>query len=215
VRRDIYARQSPAAVLDYDEYVEQPARRLVPKTTVPICGTHIAFLSMGALPQGRRGEGGQNMDSGRWHFRPICAHVRPCDADGDANHLERRRPRQQQPHRRANGAAGGTSFTVTRATIAAGAGNRLVYSLPVRFASNLAAPQITDTVTASDPAASSVAVASVTNVLVVNNAAQAIPINDARALWLLICFILLSGGWRARARPKHLMVAEGCNRPGP
>ena len=49
----------------------------------------------------------------------------------------------------------------------------------------------------------------------VNNAAQAIPINDARALWLLICFILLWGGWRARARPKHLMVAEGCNRPDP
>jgi hypothetical protein len=58
-------------------------------------------------------------------------------------------------------------------------------------------------------------VASATNVLAVNSAAQAIPINDARALWLLICFILLSGGWRARARPKHLMVAEGCNRPDP
>jgi uncharacterized repeat protein (TIGR01451 family) len=102
-----------------------------------------------------------------------------------------------------NSAAGGTSFTATGATIAAGAGNRLVYSLPVRFASNLAASQITNTATASDPAASSVAVASATNVLVVNSAAQAIPINDARALWLLICFILLSGGWRARARPKN------------
>ncbi|HEU0038257.1 MAG TPA: hypothetical protein VFR76_03185, partial [Verrucomicrobiae bacterium] len=100
-----------------------------------------------------------------------------------------------------SGAAGGTSFTATGATILGGAGNRLVYSLPVRFASNLAASQITNTATASDPAASSVVVASATNVLVVNSAAQPIPINDVRALWLLICFILLLGGWRVRARP--------------
>jgi len=100
-----------------------------------------------------------------------------------------------------SGAAGGTSFTAIGATILGGAGNRLVYSLPVRFASNLAASQITNTVTASDPAASSVAVASATNALVGNSAAQPIPINDVRALWLLICFILLLGGWRARARP--------------
>ena len=99
-----------------------------------------------------------------------------------------------------SGAAGGSSFTATGATILAGAGNRLVYSLPVRFASNLAASQITNTATARDPSASSVAVASATNVIVVNGVAQPIPINDGRALWLLICFILLLGGWRARAR---------------
>src|SRR5207253_1976169 len=68
-----------------------------------------------------------------------------------------------------NGAAGGTNFTATGAAIDAGAGNRLVYSLPVRFASNLAASQITNTATASDPVASSVAVASATNVLVVDS----------------------------------------------
>ena len=100
-----------------------------------------------------------------------------------------------------SGAAGGTSFTATGATILGGAGNRLVYSLPVRFASNLAASQITNTATASDPAASSVVVASATNVLIANSAAQPIPINDVRALGLLVCFILLLGGWRARARP--------------
>jgi len=100
-----------------------------------------------------------------------------------------------------SGGAGGTSFTATGATILGGAGNRLVYSLPVRFESNLAASQVTNIATASDPAAPSVAVASATNVLVVDSTAQPIPINDVRALWLLICFILLLGGWRARARP--------------
>jgi hypothetical protein len=97
-----------------------------------------------------------------------------------------------------NGGVGGTSFTATGATIAAGAGNRLVYSLPVRFAPSLTAPQITNTATATDPVAASVAIGSDTNVLALQ-AARPIPADDRRALLLLTCLVLLFGGCRARA----------------
>jgi hypothetical protein len=40
---------------------------------------------------------------------------------------------------------------------------------------------------------------------------QPIPINDVRALWLLICCMLLLGGWRARARPQGL--SDRCGSP--
>ena len=100
-----------------------------------------------------------------------------------------------------SGIAGGTSFTATGATIAAGAGNRLVYSLPVRFAAGLTAAQITNTATASAPAAASVATASHTDVLSSSVPAQPIPVDDRRALWLLACLILLLGGRWARGRP--------------
>jgi uncharacterized repeat protein (TIGR01451 family) len=97
-----------------------------------------------------------------------------------------------------NGGVGGTSFSATGATIAAGAGNRLVYSLPVRFAPSLTAPQITNTATATDPVAASVAIGSDTNVLALQ-AARPIPADDRRALLLLTCLVLLFGGCRARA----------------
>ncbi|HEV8255819.1 MAG TPA: DUF11 domain-containing protein, partial [Casimicrobiaceae bacterium] len=102
-----------------------------------------------------------------------------------------------------SGVAGGTSFTATGATIAAGAGNSLVYSLPVRFAAGMTASQITNTATASAPAAPSVATASYTKThatIVQAQPAQSIPVGDGPALWLLICLILLLGGRRARAR---------------
>jgi uncharacterized repeat protein (TIGR01451 family) len=97
-----------------------------------------------------------------------------------------------------SGGVGGTTFTATGATIPAGAGNHLVYSLPVRFAAGLSAPQITNTATAGDPAAGSVATGSDTNVLSVQGA-RAIPAADPRALLLLACLILLFGGRLARA----------------
>jgi hypothetical protein len=99
-----------------------------------------------------------------------------------------------------SGIAGGTSFIATGATIAAGAGNRLVYSLPVHFAAGMTALQITNMATASAPAAASVATASDTNVLSVSVQAQPIPVDDRRALWLLTCLILLLGGRWARRR---------------
>jgi uncharacterized repeat protein (TIGR01451 family) len=95
-----------------------------------------------------------------------------------------------------SGAAGGTSFTATGATIAAGAGNQLVYSLPVRFAASLAAPQITNTATASDPGAASVASGSDTDARSGRGGGpQPIPVDDWRALLLLAGLILLFG-WR-------------------
>ena len=101
------------------------------------------------------------------------------------------------------GIAGGTSFTATGATIAAGAGNSLVYSLPVRFAAGLTASQITNTATASAPTAPSVATGSSTNTRSTTTGArpaQPIPVDDRRALWLLTCLVLLLGGRRVQAR---------------
>ena len=101
-----------------------------------------------------------------------------------------------------SGIVGGTNFTATGVTIAAGAGNRLVYALPVRFASNLTAKSVVNTATAGAPAAPSVATASSTNTLSTRVRAQPspIPVDDRRALWLLACLVLLLGGRRARAR---------------
>jgi uncharacterized repeat protein (TIGR01451 family) len=83
-----------------------------------------------------------------------------------------------------SGIAGGTSFTATGATIAAGAGNRLVYSLPVLFAASLKASQITNTATAGAPAAPTIATASSTNTLGTTaraQPAQPVPVGDPRA----------------------------------
>ena len=100
------------------------------------------------------------------------------------------------------GIAGGASFTATGATVAAGPGNRLVYSVPVRFAAGLKTLQITNTATVSAADAPSIATASSTNTLGTASAvhSQPIPVDDGRALWLLICLILLLGGRRVRAR---------------
>ena len=96
-----------------------------------------------------------------------------------------------------NSAVGGISFTATGATIAAGAGNALVYSLPAHFAGSLTAPQITNIATASDPAVGGFASASDTDILK-QGSAQGIPVDDRRALLLLSCFILLLGLRRSR-----------------
>ncbi|HTR58442.1 MAG TPA: hypothetical protein VMM27_09715, partial [Casimicrobiaceae bacterium] len=99
---------------------------------------------------------------------------------------------------------GGTTFTATGAMIAAGAGNQLVYSVPVQFAPSLTAPQITNTATASDPAAPAVASGSDTNVLKVSAArAQPIPADDRRALLLLIGLILFFRWRQARLTALH------------
>ena len=99
---------------------------------------------------------------------------------------------------------GGTTFTATGAMIAAGAGNQLVYSVPVQFAPSLTAPQITNTATASDPAAPTVASGSDTNVLKVSAArAQPIPADDRRALLLLIGLILFFRWRQARLTALH------------
>jgi uncharacterized repeat protein (TIGR01451 family) len=101
-------------------------------------------------------------------------------------------------------AVDGTNLTATGATIAAGAGNRLVYSLPVRFADNLTTQQITNTATASDPEAAGVASGSDTNVLKITGApAQPIPADDRRTLLLLTCLILLFAWRRARSTTLH------------
>src|SRR5262249_41571572 len=91
------------------------------------------------------------------------------------------------------GAVGGTSFTATGATIAAGPGNRLVYSLPVSFAAGLSASQITNTATATDPAAPSVATASHTDNLQQKGPRghpEPIPVDDWRALAVLVGLML-------------------------
>ena len=51
------------------------------------------------------------------------------------------------------GAAGAGAFGTTGATIAAGAGNRLTFTVPVNFAAGMVANPLVNTVTASDPAA--------------------------------------------------------------
>jgi uncharacterized repeat protein (TIGR01451 family) len=53
------------------------------------------------------------------------------------------------------GAAGGSTFSVANASVPAGAGNSLTYSVPVRFAANLAANPLVNTVTVSDPSSPS------------------------------------------------------------
>jgi uncharacterized repeat protein (TIGR01451 family) len=96
-------------------------------------------------------------------------------------------------------APGGTTFSATGATIAAGTGNRLVYSLPVRFAANLSAQQITNVATATDPTAGA-ASASDTNTLSGGGSPpKSIPTDDRRALFLLGCLILLFAWRRTRA----------------
>ena len=51
------------------------------------------------------------------------------------------------------GATGGTSFGTTAATLAAGAGNALTFTVPVSFAASLATDPLINTVTATDPSA--------------------------------------------------------------
>jgi uncharacterized repeat protein (TIGR01451 family) len=103
-----------------------------------------------------------------------------------------------------NSVAGGTNFSATSATIAAGTGNQLIYSLPVHFAANLTAQQITNTATASDPAAAGIASGSDTNVLkLTGTPAKPIPAADRRSLLLLTCLILLFAWWRARSTTLH------------
>ncbi|MCQ4163558.1 DUF11 domain-containing protein [Tahibacter harae] len=59
-----------------------------------------------------------------------------------------------------SGSAGGSTVSVSGATLAAGAGNRLTYSLPVQFAADLLTSPLVNTATANDPAAPSPSTAS-------------------------------------------------------
>ena len=95
------------------------------------------------------------------------------------------------------GLAGGASFTATAASIAAGAGNVLTYSLPVHFAVSLTASRITNTATASSPTAVNVAVGSASTVRSTTGA-EAIPADDRRGLLLLACLILFFGARQVR-----------------
>jgi uncharacterized repeat protein (TIGR01451 family) len=96
------------------------------------------------------------------------------------------------------GAASAATFTATGATIAAGSGNRLVYTLPVQFANNLTTNPLVNTVTASDPTAGTVASDSDSNAL--SGPPVQIPIDDRWVLAMLGGLILLVG-WRSmRAR---------------
>ena len=96
------------------------------------------------------------------------------------------------------GTTGGTSFTAMGATLAAGAGNSLVFTLPVRFAVWMNSSPLVNTATASDPAAVAVVSASDSNVLANAPApapANDIPVDNQWALSLLAACILLLG-WR-------------------
>ncbi|HVO89925.1 MAG TPA: DUF11 domain-containing protein [Casimicrobiaceae bacterium] len=55
-----------------------------------------------------------------------------------------------------SGASGGTSFTANGASIAAGAGNSLTYSLPVSFSASMTTNPLVNTVTASSPTTAAV-----------------------------------------------------------
>ena len=101
-----------------------------------------------------------------------------------------------------SGVAGGATFSATGATIAAGPGNQLSYSLPVSFAGGLTAAQITNTATATDAVGGSTASASDTNVRAASSAPQAIPVDDHRALLALGTLIVLLGWRRVRARAR-------------
>jgi uncharacterized repeat protein (TIGR01451 family) len=103
-----------------------------------------------------------------------------------------------------SGVVGGTSFAATGATIGAGAGNRLVYSLPVSYAASLTASQITNTASATAPAAAAAATASHTDNLQQGpkGPPQPIPADDWRALAILIGVVLALGARRAAERTR-------------
>ena len=92
------------------------------------------------------------------------------------------------------GISGSATFTATGATIAAGAGNRLVFTLPVQFASGMKTNPLVNIATASDPASASVASASDSNMLA-QGPATPVPVDSRWALTLLAGFILLAA-WR-------------------
>jgi uncharacterized repeat protein (TIGR01451 family) len=101
------------------------------------------------------------------------------------------------------GTAGSTAFTASGATIAAGAGNRLVYTLPVRFAATLSTNPLVNLVSANDPASQSVATSSASSTLVFPGPPpqHPVPADNRWALALLVALIL-AGTWRAgRRRP--------------
>ena len=100
------------------------------------------------------------------------------------------------------GAAGGTLFTATGAMIVAGAGNRLVYALPVKFATGMATNPLVNIATASDPASVSVASASDSNAISFAGPtppANAVPVDSRWALVLLAGLIMLAT-WRRSPR---------------
>ncbi|MGH8850912.1 MAG: beta strand repeat-containing protein [Casimicrobiaceae bacterium] len=100
------------------------------------------------------------------------------------------------------GGAGGTVFSATGATIAAGATNGLTITLPVAFSSSATATLV-NTVTATDPDSASVASASDSDVPSVR-LATAVPVDARWALVLLAVVLLLAAQRALRARPPRV-----------
>ena len=103
------------------------------------------------------------------------------------------------------GATGASSFSATGATITAGAGNKLVYSLPVKFSTTLTTNPLINSASASDPAATSVASVSDSNVRnpVPVTEPALIPVNDPWALTILAALILLAGAMSLSLQRRH------------
>ncbi len=103
------------------------------------------------------------------------------------------------------GATGASSFSATGATITAGAGNKLVYSLPVKFSTTLTTNPLINSASASDPAATSVASVSDSNVRnpVPVTKPALVPVNDPWALAILAGLILLAGAMSLRLQRRH------------
>ncbi|MGH8799204.1 MAG: hypothetical protein ACREX7_03090, partial [Casimicrobiaceae bacterium] len=100
------------------------------------------------------------------------------------------------------GGAGGTVFSATGATIAAGATNGLTITLPVAFSSSATATLV-NTVTATDPDSASVASASDSDVPSAR-LATAVPVDARWALVLLAVVLLLAAQRALRARPPRV-----------
>jgi len=100
------------------------------------------------------------------------------------------------------GTAGSTVFTASGATIAAGASNRLVYTLPVHFAATMSANPLVNIVSANDPASQSVASSSASSTLVFPGPPPGtpIPVDNRWALALLVALILAGRLFAAHRR---------------
>ena len=99
------------------------------------------------------------------------------------------------------GTTGSAVFSANGATLAAGAGNRLVFTLPVRFAAAMSTNPLVNIVTANDPASPSAATSSASSTLAFPGPPprHPVPVDNRWALALLIALIL-AGAWRAARR---------------
>ena len=103
------------------------------------------------------------------------------------------------------GAAGNSFFTATGATIAAGGGNRLVFTLPVRFSGSVTANPLVNTATARDAASATVVSASDSNALL-QRSENPIPVDSRWAMALLAALILLVARCDAHASGRYRRI---------